>query len=150
MESAIDLLQHKIADRHIRLVTEWRKSPSIAGVAGELRQVFSNLFANALEAVGTDGTIRLRISGCTARGGLPAVRITFSENGRGIPPESRRRIFEPLFTTKGAIGTGLGLWICKQLIEKHPGVLQMRSSTAGLRKGSTFSVLLTSASEVQE
>ena len=70
------------------------------------------------------------------------IRITFSDNGRGIEPAEQARIFEPLYTTKGEIGTGLGLWVSKQIIEKHHGLIQMRSSVDGKYRGSTFSVVL--------
>jgi signal transduction histidine kinase len=141
MESTIDLLKSKIKARHASIEKEWRAVPVIRGVAGELRQVFSNLLANSLDAVDDGGTIKVRISRCTMRD-RPSVRVTFADNGRGIDPEAKNHIFEALYTTKGAIGTGLGLWVSKQLVGKHQGRIQMRSSRNGSRKGSTFSVVL--------
>jgi signal transduction histidine kinase len=71
-----------------------------------------------------------------------AVRVTIADNGKGIGAEMRSQIFEPFITTKGAVGTGLGLWVGKQIIEKHEGAIRVRSSTAGPHRGTTVSVLL--------
>ncbi len=68
--------------------------------------------------------------------------MTIADNGRGISEASRKHLSEPFFTTKGMIGTGLGLWVTKQIIEKHQGTIQVRSSIRGLRRGTTFSIIL--------
>jgi signal transduction histidine kinase len=65
-----------------------------------------------------------------------------ADNGCGIGPENRKRIFEPFFTTKKDTGTGLGLWVSRELIEKHGGHLGVRSSTTGRRTGTVFSLFL--------
>jgi signal transduction histidine kinase len=70
------------------------------------------------------------------------VRITIADNGPGIPKEIRDRIFEALFTTKDATGTGLGLWVSRQIVEKHGGSIRFRSRTSGENTGTVFSVLL--------
>lgn len=84
----------------------------------------------------------MRVSPGVTRAGRRSVRVTVADNGAGIAPASREHIFEPLFTTKGAVGTGLGLWVARQIVEKHGGKIQMRSSVGGPHRGSTFSVLL--------
>lgn len=103
---------------------------------------FSNFVANCVDAVDEGGTVKSRVGLCTLRDGRSGIRITFSDDGKGIEAGMRSRIFEPLYTTKGDLGTGLGLWISKQIAEKHQGRIQMRSSTVGERRGSTFSILL--------
>jgi signal transduction histidine kinase len=70
------------------------------------------------------------------------VRITIADNGKGIDPSVRPHIFEPLYTTKSAIGTGLGFWVVRQVVEKHHGVIRVRSHTSGTRIGTTFCVTL--------
>jgi PAS domain S-box-containing protein len=142
IESVIALLRRKIGAKRVRIGKQWRATQQISAVAGELRQVFSNLLMNCLEAVDRGGTVKLRVGLCTLRGDRPGIRITFSDNGKGIEAEKRSRIFEPLYTTKEEVGTGLGLWVSKQIVEKHLGRIQMRSSTVGPRRGSTFSILL--------
>jgi len=110
--------------------------PEVA-VSGELRQVFSNLLSNSLDAIDQQRSIRLHIS---TRDGY--ARVTVADNGQGIEAGVRNRIFEPLFTTKGTVGTGLGLWVSKQLIDKHHGRISVHSRTAGPRRGTTISIKL--------
>ena len=75
-------------------------------------------------------------------GGKSGVRITFADTGIGIPKTMRRNIFEPFVSTKGARGTGLGLWVSCQIVEKHGGKIRVKSSTNAKRHGTVFSVFL--------
>jgi len=70
------------------------------------------------------------------------VRITVADTGCGIQTDHIERIFEPFFTTKKDTGTGLGLWVSRELVEKHGGSLRVRSSTANERSGTVFSIFL--------
>jgi signal transduction histidine kinase len=142
VDSAVDLLKNKIGLKRVQIAKQWDGPTMVTAVPGELRQVFSNLIANSVDAVETMGKIKLRVSACTFGDGRRGVRVTFSDNGKGIEFAARTRIFEPLYTTKGEIGTGLGLWVSQQIVEKHQGSIQMRSSTEGKHKGTSFSVLL--------
>jgi signal transduction histidine kinase len=143
MESAVDLLKSKIAAKRAVIEREWDGDVEITAVAGELRQVFSNLLANSLDAIDEGGTIKLRVSAGTASGkGHRCVRVTIADNGKGIPASSRKHLFEPFFTTKGTIGTGLGLWVSKQIVDKHEGTIRVRSSASGLCTGTVFSLVL--------
>jgi signal transduction histidine kinase len=137
LDSVTDLLRSKIKAKHVQVERQCSKELDVTGVMGELRQVFSNLLANSLDAVDENGQIRLRASVTPS-----SVRITISDNGKGIPPAALFHIFEPFFTTKGPVGTGLGLWVTKQIIDKHRGFIQVRSRTEGPRRGTTFSVTL--------
>jgi len=145
--SAINLLKSKISEKQAVIETDWRSDVEITAVAGELRQVFSNLLSNSLDAIDLRGKIRIRVS---ARGTEPGaacgetgcVRITFVDNGRGINPSIRSRVFEPFFTTKGTVGTGLGLWVTRQIVEKHGGSIRLRSRSAGPDRGTAFSIVL--------
>lgn len=142
VESTIELLKGKIRARQVTVERQWRSEQPITAVAGELRQVFSNLLANSLDAVDDGGIVKVRTSSCMLRDGRRGVRITVADNGKGIEPQARKHVFEPLYTTKGVIGTGLGLWVSRQIVEKHRGFIRMRSRQTGAHKGSTFSVLL--------
>jgi signal transduction histidine kinase len=137
LDSVLDLLKNAINAKHAIVEKQWKADVQITSVAGELRQVFSNLVSNSLDAIDDGGTIKVRISPGTQR-----VRVTVTDNGKGIPPATLRHIFEPFFTTKDAVGTGLGLWISQQIIEKHGGKIQVRSRADGSRRGTTFSVVL--------
>lgn len=63
-----------------------------------------------------------------------------ADNGSGIDGAAREHIFEPLFTTKVDVGTGLGLWVSKQIIEKHGGSIRVHSRSSGPRRGTTFTI----------
>jgi signal transduction histidine kinase len=72
----------------------------------------------------------------------PAVRVEIEDFGPGIPPADQPHIFEPFFTTKAHVGTGLGLWITKQLVQKRGGRIEFRSSCEPGKSGTCFSLIL--------
>jgi signal transduction histidine kinase len=143
LDLTIVLLRGKIKSKAVRIVKQYKDELLTSGVAGELRQVFSNLVLNSIEAVKGDGVITLRVSKSTCvNTGKPRIRISVSDNGKGIKPETASRIFEPLFTTKEGTGTGLGLWVSKQIIEKHGGSIRGHSNSRSPFNCTVFSVLL--------
>jgi signal transduction histidine kinase len=81
---------------------------------------------------------------------LRGVRIVVADNGVGIPADIRQQIFEPFFTTKRDFGTGLGLWVTRQIIRRHGGYIRVRSATEGARRGTHFSVFLPAKAVVEE
>ena len=113
-------------------------------LAGEIRQVIGNLIANSIEACTKGGRliVRLRSRRRFARQERLGVRLTIADTGRGIETNHISHIFEPFFTTKGITGTGLGLWVTKDLVAKHDGVISIRSSTRSGRSGTVVSVFL--------
>jgi PAS domain S-box-containing protein len=142
LDSAVDLLKNKTKAKHAVIDKQWDGDVQITAVASELRQVFSNLLANSLDAIDERGVIALRVSAALDFKNRRCVRVTVADNGKGVGDSSRPHIFEPFFTTKGAVGTGLGLWISKQIVEKHGGNIRMRSRISGTRRGTVFSILL--------
>jgi len=128
----------------ISLVVDATVATEVSGIAGELRQVLSNLLANALDACSRGGVIRAITGTATdpRDSSVTGVRITVADNGPGIPPENVKNIFEPFFTTKKDVGTGLGLWVSRELVQKHGGTLHVRSSTRPERSGTVFSLFL--------
>ena len=143
LDSTIDLLKNKVKAKRATVDKQWHEEIKITGVGGELRQVFSNLMANSLDAIEDNGTIKLRISrSAFSSNGRPHVRVTVADDGKGISADALPRLFEPFFTTKGAVGTGLGLWVSKQIINNHGGSIRVRSNTAGIRRGTVFSVVV--------
>jgi PAS domain S-box-containing protein len=142
IDLALELLKSKTRAKRVTVQKQWRTQREVAAVVGEMRQVFSNLLSNSLDAIGDNGIIRIRTSLQKGRSGIPELRVTISDNGSGIPLLARAHIFEPLYTTKAALGTGLGLWVSRQIVERHHGAIQVRSAADGPRRGSTFSVTL--------
>ena len=98
-----------------------------------MEQVFANLFANAVDAMGGAGDLRVAI-----RSSEQSVVITVSDSGSGVPQESIEKIFEPFYTTKDK-GTGLGLAIVYNIIKKHNGDITIESEAG---KGTTFTITL--------
>ena len=143
LDSAIDVLRSKIKKIRPRIEKQFDGDLLVTAIPGELRQVFANLLGNSMDALGPEGVIELRISRSTCViTNRPRVRVTVADNGHGIEAATLKRIFEPLFTTKGPTGTGLGLWVASQIVEKHGGSIRVRSRTADGKQGTVFSVVL--------
>jgi PAS domain S-box-containing protein len=143
LEEVLELLESKIAERKVSVVQQRRGEAEIMGVAGELRQVFSNLLTNSLDSVPLGGQITVRVSSGREWSGVrKGARITIADNGTGIAPPHLREIFEPFFTTKKDSGTGLGLWVAKQIVHKHGGTIRVRSHVAEKGGWTVFSLFL--------
>lgn len=136
----------KLESRKISLKIHTRNEELVYANEDELRQVFANLLSNSLDAVGAGGTIAVRISRSTRWNAAqdPGVRITVADTGSGITSRELPRIFDPFFTTKKSVGTGLGLWVSKNLVEKYRGSITVRSCTRSGRNGTVVSVFLPS------
>jgi len=107
--------------------------PIIAGDQAQLQQVFFNLISNAIDAIGKDGTIEVN----SIRLGSE-IDVRIKDNGPGIPEDQQRKVFDPFFTTKASgKGTGLGLWVSYNIMEKMGGTIVIKSE---IGKGSTFTV----------
>jgi PAS domain S-box-containing protein len=141
VQSILAVFAGKLRNKGIVLKAEVEEDPEIWVVPGELRQLIANLLSNAIDAVDTGGQIRIRVSR-TSGPQHKGVRIIIADSGPGIPAELRPRLFEPFFTTKKEVGTGLGLWVCKSIVEKHGGSIRVMSSTATEKSWTAFSVLL--------
>jgi signal transduction histidine kinase len=109
-----------------------------------LRQAFSNLLGNSIDAMPGGGTLAIRVRQTHAwnRAHRPGVRITILDTGHGIEPQHRKNLFQPFFTTKEDVGTGLGLWITRSIIEKHGGTIRLKSRTGPDEHGTAFSIFL--------
>ena len=128
----------------VTFIVNAKTEREVLGSAGELRQILSNLLANSLDACSQGATIRVEANPAIdprnpARAG---VRITIADTGLGIPPEHLESIFEPFFTTKKDTGTGLGLWVSRELVAKHGGSLRVRSRVSEPLCGTVFSIFL--------
>jgi PAS domain S-box-containing protein len=143
LDSAVDLLNRKVKAKQVTIEQEGDANIEITCVPGELRQVFTNLLSNSLDAVPHAGVIRMRVSRSRPGGdGQSWVRVTVADSGPGIAADVLPHVFEPFFTTKHTAGTGLGLWVSRQIVEKHGGAIRVHSRTHGPRRGTTFCVVL--------
>ncbi len=109
--------------------------PSIASERSKLQQVFLNIINNAIEACGEEGLICITSGVADSR-----LQVNIRDNGPGIPPELRKMIFDPFFSSKpGEKGTGLGLWICRNIVEHMGGTIELESQEG---QGAKFIVTL--------
>jgi PAS domain S-box-containing protein len=105
---------------------------------GEMRQILMNLISNAFDATRAGGRLILTCRDVDLRSGLKGVRVTIADTGTGIDSAALGHIFEAFYTTKGIGGTGLGLWIIQELIEKVGGSVRVRSSIKPGKSGTVF------------
>ncbi len=144
VESALSIFQNRITNSGVTLVEDIRSTQSVVCLEGEIRQVVSNLIGNALDAM-TSGrrilTIRTR-EACNWSTGQRGVVITVADVGSGMKSETIKRLFNAFFTTKGETGTGLGLWVSKEIVDRHHGTLRVRSSQSPLHEGTVFTLFL--------
>ena len=139
----LSVFSSKARNKSIEIRTELRKDPAVLMKPGEIRQVLANVLSNSLDAVEGGGQIRIRVSTAEQRaGGVPSVLITIADSGPGIPPAVRSRLFEPFFTTKQDVGTGLGLWVSKNIVQHHGGHIRLKSSVRPGKSWTAFSILL--------
>jgi signal transduction histidine kinase len=145
LDTILRFYSEKIAFKRIGIDKRYECEGVVIGNAEDLRQVFSNLVVNALEALRLNGrlTIHISQSRCWSNTELAGVRISIADNGSGILAEHRDKIMsEHFLTTKGNKGTGLGLWLSADLVGKQGGSIRFRSSTKSGHSGTVFSVFL--------
>ncbi len=135
LKGVVDVFRRKLASRDVTVNIEAESAVALQGVQGELRQVFSNLLSNAIDASPAGCQIRIRIKQVGLR-----VQVAIADCGSGISPTARAQLFEPFFTTKKDVGTGLGLWISKEIVENHGGKIRFRSSVGAGKSGTVFLV----------
>jgi PAS domain S-box-containing protein len=144
LDSILALYRPRILAAGIVLTRDYEVTEPLLCLSGDLRQAFSNLIGNAIDATPSGGRLRIRLRhsrNWKTRRNL-GIRVTIADTGRGIEAQDMHRIFEAFFTTKGITGTGLGLWITRDLIDKHSGTVSLRSSTRFGASGTVFSVFL--------
>jgi PAS domain S-box-containing protein len=105
---------------HLDLPTD---VPDVCGIAHQLEQVFINILVNAWHAMPAGGTLTIWIE----RSDADYIRLAFGDTGVGLPAEEAERVFEPFYSTKGDQGSGLGLTICRQIMDTHRGAISLSS-----------------------
>jgi PAS domain S-box-containing protein len=146
LDDVLKLHDPLMEQRSIRLTTKLIRPVSLSGYPGELRQVFTNLIGNAIDALPQGGHIRVTVRSCAEGRGA---YVTIADNGPGVPRGLREKIFEPFFSTKRSKGTGLGLWISQGIIRKYGGSIRLRTWTAPcVKTGTVFRTFIPGKSSI--
>jgi PAS domain S-box-containing protein len=148
IESVFALYSNKFQSKNIRIERHFHKYPRVRAVSGEIKQVISNLIANAADAVGNKGTIAVTL-GSIQNDGQTMLQMLIEDDGSGIPPEHLQHLFEPFFTTKKNVGTGLGLWLTKEIVDRYGGNIEVRPRVNGAA-GAALCIILPSAANPSE
>jgi signal transduction histidine kinase len=138
--NSVEFLRYHLRNRRIEVVFDFAETlPAIHADRQQLRQLFLNLLTNASDALANGGQLKLRVATDTLNG-EEAVLVEFVDNGEGMPPENITKVWDPFFTTKPeGKGTGLGLGICRRIVESHGGNIGIESEVG---KGTTVRILL--------
>ena len=146
LDSVLNLYPARINSLRLQVERRYDAELDIFCYAGELRQVFANLVGNAIDASSANGKLilRARPSRNWKDPSQRGVRFAVADNGSGMEPAVRERIFEAFFTTKEITGTGLGLWVSQEIVEKHHGLMHVRSraASAGRPSGTVFQIFI--------
>lgn len=144
IENAVRLYSRKIHRRNVHVKIECDPDLTLHAVQGEIRQVLANLISNAIDACRPGGKVRVHAYRAREWGNSmrPGTRIVVADTGAGIEREALAHIFEPFFSTKKDVGTGLGLWVSREIVQKHNGSIRVRSNRNGRNSGSVFSIFL--------
>lgn len=144
LEGVVAMFRPRLNATGIALDVRAQSETAIACMPSEAQQIFANLMANAIEAMPRSGrlVIRLRPSRDWRDRGVEGMRATICDSGSGMDRATRERIFEPFFTTKPETGTGLGMWVVAQLVERHGGHIRVWSSQRPGASGTGFSIFL--------
>ena len=138
IESVLRIYSNKMMSKNITIHRRYRECPPVSGNESEIKQVVSNLISNAADAAAVGGTVTITLE-CIEDAGKSTVHLMVEDDGPGVAVEHRDRIFEPFFTTKQDVGTGLGLWVSREIIERHGGTIQLMQRENGA-KGAAFRV----------
>ena len=143
VESVVALFRTRLQHACVSIHIEDRQTAMLTCYSSDIRQVLANLVSNGLDAVVRQPQARIHFRVCDAthpRTGTKGVALTVSDNGSGMSSETLKRLFQPFFSTKGARGTGLGLWVSRGILDKHGAELRIRSCTDGSQRGTAFRI----------
>ena len=141
VDQVLKIYSTKLQEAGVRVETRFGSTRQVVVKKGEMIQVISNLVTNAMHAMSHGGRLRVATEdgSCEGRDGIV---LSIEDDGQGIPAENLAKIFEAFFTTRGSIGTGIGLWVAKQFIAGHSGTIEVESCTEAESHGTTFRICL--------
>jgi PAS domain S-box-containing protein len=143
ISTVLGIYEGKFRNAGIKIQTRYRAVHPVVCFEGDIRQILNNLVGNAIDAMPSGGRLLVRSREATDWAtGRKGLALTIADTGIGMDSKVIEKIFDPFFTTKGIGGTGLGLWVSKEIAERHNGVLKVRSSQSGGSHGTVFTLFL--------
>jgi PAS domain S-box-containing protein len=141
IEGVLSLFQGRLMNASLEVERQYHDARPVLCYEGDIRQVFTNLLSNAMDATPPGGKIIIRERNVTDwQTGKRGVRVSIADTGHGMTPQVRKMIFDPFFTTKGITGTGLGLWVSAEILNKHRAKVSVRSRCQQPGQGTVFSI----------
>jgi two-component system, NtrC family, sensor kinase len=149
--ATLSAYEGRLTNARIGLEKRKRATKPVECFEGDIRQVLSNVISNAIDAMPTGGRLIVRSRDSFEwKTGRRGVVLTVADTGVGMNNEAQRRMFEAFFSTKGIGGSGLGLWICEEIMRCHGGSISIRSSTGPIRTGTVVALFLPFDAGVEE
>lgn len=141
VDNVLTVYGAKITAGNITVRADFNDLQKILVSKGEMIQVFSNVIANAIDAMPAGGTLDISIRKSLSGTGH-GIQVVVRDSGVGIEHQNLSRLFEPFFTTKGNLGTGIGLWVAKQLVERRGGRIGIASTTSAEGSGTAVTIFI--------
>lgn len=141
LEEVLTVYDSRLRAASIQVRKEFTIVPAVKALRGEMHQVFSNLFSNAIDAMQGGGALLIALHEAQ-QNGQQGIEIRIHDTGVGIPTENISRLFEAFFTTKPKAGTGLGLWVVKQFVESWGGHIEVTSTVDVDSHGTAFKLFV--------
>jgi signal transduction histidine kinase len=136
VDDVLSIFRHRYEVKDIQIDCDYQRGVTVCLPPHELRQIVTNLISNAIDAISAaDSRIAIRVQ----REGNLAVFL-LEDSGVGIPAAQLPRIFEAFYSTKTDVGTGIGLWVTKELVEKNGGRISVQSGDLPLDMKTRFRV----------
>ncbi|HEY2499468.1 MAG TPA: ATP-binding protein [Candidatus Angelobacter sp.] len=144
LAGVISVYQSRLRNTGVIVEQQMKSDQPVMCFDGEIRQVLNNLVSNAIDSMrSTGGRLLLRSRTATNwKNHEKGLTITVADTGKGMDQDILKRIFEPFFTTKGYGGTGLGLWVSRDIVTRHNGSLRIRSCQRKDRRGTVCTMFL--------
>jgi len=144
LRSVLTIQHGRLLNSKVQVEERMRARTPVFCFEGEIRQVLNNLIGNAIDAMHPmGGRVLLRTrDGRNWQTGKPGLVLTVADTGPGMSPQTSQQAFEAFYTTKGLGGTGLGLWVTKEIVDRHDGQIRLRSSQQRGHTGTVFAVFL--------
>ena len=151
IDGVLLLYGKKIRSQNIQIEKRYEWQGEVPGFPAELRQVFTNLIVNAVEAMPSGGELLIHVRRYREPvAGKQGVLVALLDSGTGISRSTRNRLFEPFFSTKGEKGSGVGLWVSSGIIQRHNGKIRVHSDDRKDRSYTCFEIFLPEARTQQE